>query len=195
MIQSSGESESNLATITEQQARDWIFRRLALREHSRDELTKGLKERGLPKPQIEALLDSFTQAGYQSDERFQEAYARHQAKQGKGSRWIQMKLKEKGVVATTEKLAEIAQEATGVSELDRAVDFLRRRYQTQVTFDSPDSLEESMPESEAEKRADRQRQRNRLLGALVRRGYSFETAQRAFRIYEDFEKSEKHRED
>lgn len=168
-------SEANLPPLSEQQARDWVFRRLAMREHSRMELRKGLIGRGFSRAQADALLDAFAASGYQSDERYQEAYARHQAKQGKGTRWIQMKLKEKGVQATGEKLAEIAQEATGSTELDRAVDFLRRRYQTQVASEEQNRLE-------AQK--ERMRFRNRLLSALVRRGFSFETAQKAFQLFE-----------
>lgn len=168
------QTEASTQSLTEQQARDWVFRRLAMREHSRSELRKGLVDRGFSRTQADTLLDAFAEAGYQSDERYQDAYARHQAKQGKGTRWIQMKLKEKGVQATCEKLAEIAHEATGSTELDRAVDFLRRRYETQIASEEQTGLE-------AQK--ERMRFRNRLLSALVRRGFSFETAQKAFQIF------------
>lgn len=177
MGQVKSQNDENSPPFSEHNARDWLFRRLTLREHSRAELRKGLIERGFSRTQSEVLLDSFAESGYQSDERYQAAYARHQAKQGKGTRWIQMKLKEKGVEASKEELAEIAEEATGATELDRAVDFLRRRYDTQLVSTG----------TQAQK--DRMRIRNRLLGGLVRRGFSFGIAQQAFQIFEKMPKN------
>ena len=176
-MQSQSHSQAHPTPFTEQQARDWIFRRLALREHSRDELCKGLLSRGFPRAEAETLLDAFVESGYQSDERYQEAFARHQSKQGKGTRWIQMKLKQKGVQVAGARLAEIAEEATGATEFDRAVDFLRRRYQTQI----PVGLDVRKDNG---KRDEKMRFRNRLMGALVRRGFSFEIAQKALSIFE-----------
>ena len=78
--------------------------------------------------------------------------------QGKGPRYIQMKLKEKGVSASLGQVTEVLDEVSGASQLETAREIVERRY--------------SGFESDVSTRA-------RAYQALLRRGFSHEIARHA----------------
>lgn len=70
---------------------------LALREHSRFELTRKLRQREFPDELIFQELDKLEQEKLLSDERFAQAYARMRTNKGFGPRRIAIELKERGI--------------------------------------------------------------------------------------------------
>ncbi len=72
---------------------------LARREHSRRELADKLGQRGYDEVDIEAVLDDLAAAGWQSDERFAEAYVRARWQRGEGPLRIAQALRQRGISA------------------------------------------------------------------------------------------------
>lgn len=70
---------------------------LALREHSRVELTRKLRQREFSEDMISQELDKLEQEKLLSDERFAQAYARMRINKGFGPRRIALELKERGI--------------------------------------------------------------------------------------------------
>ncbi len=70
---------------------------LARRDYARKELREKLSQSGFPEAEINNCLDEFAEKGWQSDQRFAFAYARHRANQGYGPQRIRMELQAKGV--------------------------------------------------------------------------------------------------
>ena len=133
------------------------LRLLARRDSSRVELAARLRARGLPAPEIEAVLEDFERLGYLSDERYAHALVSQRA--GRlGSRAIARDLREKGIESDTAKdaLAPLAQR----DELVDAMTLWKRR------FGQP-------PNDEREK--------GRQVRFLVARGYSASVAFRVLR--------------
>lgn len=72
---------------------------LARREHSLAELRQKLSQKGFSQHDIHDALNRCIEKGYQSEQRFAEAYARHRQGMGYGPRYIQLALRQKGVQA------------------------------------------------------------------------------------------------
>ncbi len=70
---------------------------LARREHSRAELTQKLIQRGYPRAEVASVVDDFANQGWQSDERYINAYIRARAARAYGPERIAMELKERGL--------------------------------------------------------------------------------------------------
>lgn len=76
-----------------------FLRALGRREHSRRELESKALQAGFAPELIRTVLDELVAAGYQSDERFAENWARYQAGRGQGPRKIAAQLQQKGITA------------------------------------------------------------------------------------------------
>lgn len=70
---------------------------LARREHSLAELRQKLAQKGFPHDDIQNALSRCIEQGYQSEQRFATAYARHRQGMGYGPRYIKLALRQKGV--------------------------------------------------------------------------------------------------
>lgn len=70
---------------------------LARREHSRQELSNKLRNKGFEPNDIEAAIERLQSEGLLNDERFAESYVRHRAVAGFGPLRIVVELKERGV--------------------------------------------------------------------------------------------------
>jgi regulatory protein len=133
------------------------LRLLARRDYSRAELAARLRARGVPAPEIDALLEDFERLGYLSDERYAHAVVAQRA--GRlASRAIARDLREKGIAADTarEALAPLAQR----DELVDAMALWRRRF--------------GQPPLDA-------REKGRQVRFLVARGFSASVAFRVLR--------------
>lgn len=71
---------------------------LAMREHSRHELTNKLKQRGFELDEIVPCLNLLEQDNLLSDERFSQAYAKMRSRRGFGPLRIKQELQQRGVV-------------------------------------------------------------------------------------------------
>jgi len=80
--------------------RDRALRLLARREHSRKELARKLA--GMEETEnVETILQQLAEAGWQSDVRFAEAFARQRLQQGYGPVRIRYELQQRGVECST----------------------------------------------------------------------------------------------
>lgn len=70
---------------------------LVRREHSRKELTRKLRAKGVASDEAKAAVDQMTEAGWQSNERFAESLARSRAAQGYGPIRIRAELSTHGL--------------------------------------------------------------------------------------------------
>ncbi len=128
------------------------LRRLALRDHSEDELRRALAERGHASEEIEDALMRLLEQHYVDDDKFAEAFARSRlSSRGHGRARIRQGLRQRGV--SRERIeAGLAAALRDVSEED-VLDKVARRYWKQHS------------RVEARKRVPR------LWGFLVRRGF------------------------
>jgi len=106
---------------------------LAMREHSRAELTRKLASRAESEEQLQALLDELERAGYLSEQRFVESLIRRRASRF-GSRVIERELREHHVddEVSGPLLRELAE-----GDRQRALAVWRKRFR-----DAPRTLEE-----------------------------------------------------
>lgn len=140
-------------------ARDAALRLLAVRWRSRMELERRLTSSGYPREEIEAALERLEDVGLVDDERFAREIVRDQASRRlAGSRAIRATLREKGV---DEAIAQASLEAAG-DEAERAFELASRRA-GRLTALPPEAAY------------------SRLLGLLLRRGYSGALAREASR--------------
>lgn len=86
---------SEVATFNDVQAA--ALRLLGRREHSRQELTSKLTQRGWPDALVESVLDVLADQGLQSDARHAEHYARGRAERGYGPQRIRAELQQRGI--------------------------------------------------------------------------------------------------
>lgn len=138
------------------------YRYLGHRDRTVAELRKYLLGKGATDEIAEAVLDELITLGYVDDARFARQFAEDRRRlDAWGNDRIERRLRELGVGrgAIAAALAHLAQGECD-SEIDAAVQFLRRR------FPAP-------PESD--------RDRDRALGMLVRRGYDLDLAYDAVR--------------
>jgi len=70
---------------------------LAVREHSRLELSRKLLQRKADPARLEQVLDRLRQDGLQSDERFTESLIESRIRKGQGPLRIRRELKERGI--------------------------------------------------------------------------------------------------
>ena len=95
-----------MAYINNMDVYERAIRLLAIREHSRFELEKKLKDKGYERLEIDEALDRLSKEGYLSDIRFSSSYIRSRLRKNpEGRSVLILRLKEKGVSS------EIANEA------------------------------------------------------------------------------------
>jgi len=89
------------APLSETSLRDEIQSRalklLTTREHSRLELSRKLRHRGYPAPEVDAVLDALMATGLLSEERLVSAYVTERLAKGFGPVRIRFELREKGL--------------------------------------------------------------------------------------------------
>lgn len=72
---------------------------LARREHSQEELRRKLLSKGFAREDIDSVLSQLSEAGWQNNRRFTEAYVRMRIARGYGPLRIQTELRERGIAA------------------------------------------------------------------------------------------------
>ena len=108
---------------------------LARREHSVDEIRQKLLQRDFSPDEIAEALVELQQGGWQSDERFAEAYIRYRRLKGFGPVRIGMELGERGVDEATVSRCLHADD-------DVWMETLREEYQKKYRGKEPDSYQE-----------------------------------------------------
>lgn len=131
---------------------------LTRREHSRKELTRKLKSRGLDTGEVDAAVDRLAEAGWQNDERFAESLVRSRAGNGYGPLHIRAELATHGLPADAIAAALAAYEGDWA---ENARDLVRRRFGEEHWADP--------------------RLRRKAADLLLRRGFDGETARNANR--------------
>ena len=134
-----------------QQARDRTLRRLARRDLSEAEIRLDLRRNyTLKESDIRAVLTDLIRMGLVNDERLAQLLVRTLTEQGRGPRWIEMKLKKRGLSRPANSEAHNRE-----SGRERASQWVRKRY----------------PRLDQDPR-----ERTRALAALARRGFSYSEA-------------------
>ena len=131
---------------------------LTRREHSRKELTRKLKSRGLDAGEVDEAVDRLAEAGWQNDERFAESLVRSRAGNGYGPLHIRAELATHGLPAEAIAAALAAYEGDW---LENARDLVQRRF-GEAHWADP-------------------RLRRKAADLLLRRGFDGETARNANR--------------
>jgi len=128
------------------------------KERTVAEMGSWLRARGVGPDEADEVLDRLISTGVLDDARYARRYAEDKRELKRwGSERIRAALRDRGI--SDEDVEEALGDPGGVQEVDRAVELLRDRGETLA-----DALE-----------------RQRALGALIRRGYDSETAYEAIR--------------
>ena len=144
-----------------QHARDLCWRALNRRDRTEGELRRMLADKRVEPDAIEAAIAELVEQGYVDDARYAQRFAEDRRRlDGWGSERIERRLLTLGVA--TEHVAAAVAAQDGETELEAAVEILRRRVP-------------KVPET--------RRERDRALGLLLRRGYDAETAFDALRRF------------
>lgn len=134
---------------------------LARREHSQVELLKKLMEREVPEEEAKAAIARLVECGLQSDQRYLESRVRLRLNDGHGPRRIKSDLYQQGL--DDEAVAE-AIDAPSAQWTRAAYKLIERKYGVPpLPFDL----------------------RQKALGLLIRRGFSFDLAQKVIRTPPD----------
>ena len=151
----------------EHQARDAVYRLLAVRARSRAELRQTLSGKGFDEDLVEATLEKFANAGLVDDAAFAQAWVRERhEQQGLGRQALDAELRRKGVDGHI--IADALSYVDESSEVERARELVRRK-------------DRGMSGVDATKRM------RRLVATLARKGYSEGLAFRIVR--EELERS------
>jgi regulatory protein len=144
-----------------QRALELAYRYLNRRERTEAEVRQRLEREDLGSATVEAALSTLSEQGYLDDSRFVRLFTedKRQLEQW-GSDRIRRSLRQRGI--DPELIEAALGEQTAASELEQALELLRRRF--------------SQPP------ADR-RERDRALGVLLRKGYAMELALDALAAY------------
>lgn len=140
------------------------LQRLASREMSLSELESSLTRKGFGSAEIQAALRRVVELGYLNEERLALALIRDTRLARRGPRAAWLKLKKKGILGwTLERVIAEWRDSGADPELEVARAWVMRRY----------------PGFENDPK-----KAQRALGALVRRGFSFEQAKKALSLPE-----------
>lgn len=134
------------------------LKKLAKRERASSDIRKHLESLDCDSEIIESVLRELIEKKWLDDERFSRALVRYQGGRGKGPSYIQRKLREKGLFLKPSEIQQIVEEAQGKTEIERAREIIERKY--------PNYLSDL-------------KEKKKAFEALVRRGFSFETAKHA----------------
>ena len=146
-------------------ARELALARIGRKESSRADLESWLVKKGVTESEAKETAAQLVSEGWLDDHRYARIMVRHQAARGKGPRYISSKLREKGVKLDPERVREIAEELGLSPELETARAIVERRYPAARTGDRKEA--------------------GRAFQALLRRGFSSETARKAIFADED----------
>jgi regulatory protein len=156
------ERQARIAELTAAEqaarARELALKRLGTREYSRAELRTYLRGKGFGEEVIDACVERLGELGFVDDRRYARMLTRHQTLRGKGPRYVQQKLTQKGVRLEGDELAALIREVVPGDPAAQARQIVDRRY--------PGWREDRAVAGKA-------------FQALVRRGFSFEVARRA----------------
>ncbi len=147
-----------LAPLLYRHALDRAVKYLTVRARSRKEVTTHLERYGYPDDTVEMALLKLEKTGVLNDTDFAEQWARARSEKGLGKRMIARDLYQKGICSET---AE-----TALHELDEAQQLRKAR----------ELAEKWLPRYQNE---DCREAARKLMQALVRRGYDWETARTA----------------
>jgi len=78
--------------------REKCIRLLMRREHSQRELLDKLALKGFDRSEIQLVIDTLVDEGWQNDDRFAESYARYRIRKGFGPVKITYELRQRGIV-------------------------------------------------------------------------------------------------
>jgi regulatory protein len=144
-----------------QRALELAYRYLNRRERTEAEVRQRLEREDLGSATVEAALSTLSEQGYLDDSRFVRLFTEDKRQHEQwGSDRIRRSLRQRGI--DPELIEAALGEQTAASELEQALELLRRRF--------------SQPP------ADR-RERDRALGVLLRKGYEMELALDALAAY------------
>lgn len=139
------------------QARDVVYRLLAVRARSRSELRQALVRKGFDEELADAALQKFADAGLIDDAEFSRAWVRERHdQQGLGRHALGVELRRKGVAehVIDEALSTVDEE----SEVERARELVRRKLRGMAVVDGA--------------AVDGAKRTRRLVSMLARKGYS-----------------------
>ena len=138
-----------------------VIKRVSRKECSSQELLIYLIKKGFDEGLAHEVIRDMIEKKWIDDQRFAEAMSRYQGTRGKGPIYIQRKLREKGLHMSASEIEAIIAASQGRSEIDRAVEILLRRY----------------PEYATDFKT-----KQKAMQGLVRRGFSYDLAQKAIRF-------------
>ncbi|MCX7778777.1 MAG: RecX family transcriptional regulator [Patescibacteria group bacterium] len=104
------------------------FRWLAVRQRSRREIEKKLKEKGFTKKVIQKTLKKLKDLDYLDDEKFAHAWLEARKLSGKGKFIIQKELKEKGLNETL--IKKILEEYKKEEEIEHGLELAKKKIKT-----------------------------------------------------------------
>jgi SOS response regulatory protein OraA/RecX len=145
-------------------SRALAMHRLSVREYGSGEMRSYLKRKGVPAPEADQVVEELLQRKLLDDERYARVVARHQAFRSKGPDFVQMRLRQKGVSLSRQKVQEIFREVlpeSAGSELEMARRVVERKY----------------PRANID-----QKEKAKAFAALARRGFSMDVIMKAFRV-------------
>lgn len=122
------------------------------------QLSDKMREKGCPEDILEATLVKLSSYGYLNDSEFAESFTSSKRSAGWGTRRIEMELRKRGVPDDDIAAATETEGWGGETEEDRAREFAEKKAR-------------SIPRN-----LDRKKRSNRLVGAMVRRGFSMDLA-------------------
>ncbi len=140
------------------QVRQAALRRLDRRESSAGGMRQALHRKGFPKDLVAEVVQELVEKKWIDDEKYTRLLVRDQALRGKGSHWIQMKLRTQGITTHRETVGSLIESAAQTTEIDLAQAVVSRRY--------PTANEDPTVARKA-------------IQALLRRGFSYEIAKKA----------------
>jgi regulatory protein len=139
-------------------ARSLAMKRLGAKEYAAGEMRRYLQRKGTSPDEAQEVVGELIEQGLISDERFAAAMAREQANRGKGPRFLQFKLLQKGIKLNERQTLELFQTAVPEEEFQIIDRVLERRY--------PRVLEDA-------------REYQRAFQGLLRRGFSTDAVKAA----------------
>jgi regulatory protein len=150
--------------IIQEAARESALLSLARREHCRAELAAKLRQKRFPDATVKTVLDRLEALGQLDDRRFARAWVeRRKAYHPRGRQMLVLELKQKGV--SQDVINDVLDEMLGPTDEEKLlIELIRKRVQSSD-------------------RSDPDRFKNRLLGFLARRGFTYDDIRRILNMY------------
>lgn len=139
----------------------YVLNRLSQKSYHSVELTKLLKKKLVSDDAVERVIDDCIRYGYLNDKEWLDHFVRRERGKKRGPQWIEGKLRQKGIPFDDIRLA--LEETDDEEEMrDQIFRLIRTRYRTRNLLDY--------------------REREKTIGALVRRGYDVNLVREIIRI-------------